>query len=165
MPADAKSLVAAIQLISVYQELLRTMSSMLALGVPDTLLPSGTETLRKAICTMVLSLNRGAIDYTETLGRLRTAYLSLASFIPYEEANAAMQLQTAFAQGNRASLTEDQIEAVMRRGRQIEQEAMLLAKEFDHFAEDREASELLAEIDAMLAGYAIGASQKPDSMF
>lgn len=159
---ESQSLPASIQLVNLYQDLLRTMTGMLALGAPDTLLPARAETLRKAIRTMALSLNRSALDYVETLGRLRTAYLSLASFISYEEAHAAMNLQQAFARGDRKSMSDEEIEVVMARGRRIEQDAAVLAREFDHFAEDREASELLTEIDLLFAELQRNSQRKPD---
>ena len=85
------------------------------------------------------------------LDNLRTAYQSLASFLPYEEANAAALLQAAFDRGDRTYISSRTAVQTVARAQRIEQEAGALAREFDAFLEHNESDDLLSEIDALLA--------------
>lgn len=151
-PESLVKLAAAEQLIAEYADVLQSVTALLATGVPDTLLPATREDIRQAMQVVLRhhaasGLCSAAID----IDTLRNRYLSLASFLPYDEANAAIRLQTAFERGDRAYLATRAAQQAIARCRQIEQDASVLADEFDAMLRTQESSDLLSEIDALLA--------------
>jgi len=145
-------LAAAEQLVAEYTEVLQSIASLLATGVPDTLLPAAREDIRLAIQTVLRHHSAAGLCGTAIdVDSLRNRYLSLASFLPYDEANAAIRLQTAFERGDRAYLATRAAQQAIARSRQIEQDASLLANEFDAMLRTQESGDLLSEIDALLA--------------
>jgi hypothetical protein len=129
---------------------LASVTHLLAFGVADSLLAHSRDEIRQAIRAWV-GLNAGdqALHPGVGLGDLRAAYQSLASFVPYEEANAAARLHLAFDRGDYAYLASPAADAAMRRSRRIEQEAGQLACEFDALLNEPVDS-VLSEVDAFL---------------
>lgn len=138
-------------LIDEYRQVLRDVAALLPLGVPETLLPAGKDVLRAALRREAQIRGRqfGDTAHTEAL---RDAYLSLASFLPYDEANAAACLHAACARGDVTFLSSPAAELAMARARQIEREAGELAREFDALRAPA-ADALLAEIDRFLSDF------------
>jgi hypothetical protein len=152
MELTPPEVVAAEQLLAEYGEVLQSVTPLLATGVPDTLLPATREEICQA--THVVLRRHSASGFCGAnidIDTLRNHYLSLASFLPYDEANAAIRLQTAFERGDRAYLTTRAAQQAIARCRQIEHDASMLAKEFDSMLRTQESGDLLSEIDALLA--------------
>ncbi len=139
------------QLVQEYQQVLQSLSTLLTLGAPETLLPASSDEIRQALRIVARATATGGLAGTTELDRLRTAYQSLASFLPYEEANAAARLQVAFDHGNRTYITSRTATQTVARAQRIEQEAGDLAREFDAFLKHNESDGLLSEIEALLA--------------
>lgn len=151
-PDDSAQLAAAEQLVAEYGEVLQSVTGLLATGVPDTLLPASREEIRHAIQVILQRRSAsGFCDASSDVDNLRERYLSLASFLPYDEANGAIRLQAAFERGDRAYLATRAAQQAIARCRQIEQDASVLAKEFDGLLRTQESGDLLSEIDALLA--------------
>jgi len=151
-PDKSTPLAKAEQLVADYADLLETVSALLATGAPDTLLPAAREDIRQALRTLLRHHAGGGVcSATIDIDGLRNRYVALASFLPYDEANAAIRLQTAFERGDRAYLSTRAAQHAMARSRQIEQEASQLASEFDAMLRTQESGDLLSEIDALLA--------------
>lgn len=151
-PDKTTPLARAEQLVAEYAEVLQSVSALLATGAPDTLLPAAREDIRQAIQTLLRHhAGSGVCGATIDIEGLRNRYVALAGFLPYDEANAAIRLQTAFQRGDRAYLGTRAAQHAMARSRQIEQEASLLASEFDAMLRTQESGGLLSEIDALLA--------------
>jgi hypothetical protein len=151
---ESPSLATAWRLIGNYQSLLESLTVLLPLGVPDSLLPAAMDEIRQAIRVAAQSLLAAGQDGAMRLGELRSAYQALASFIPYDEANAAARLQAAFSRGDRQLMASPMAQKVVLRAQRIEREAGELGREFDALAQDRESNALLAEIDNLLASRA-----------
>ena len=151
-PEGSAQLAAAERLVADYTEVLQSVTALLATGAPDTLLPAAREDIRQAFQTVLRHhSDTGLCGATIDIDSLRNRYLSLASFLPYDEANAAIRLQTAFERGDRSYLATRAAQQAIARSRQIEQDASLLASEFDTMLRTRESGDLLSEIDALLA--------------
>jgi hypothetical protein len=151
-PQDPPELVAAEQLLAEYAELLQSVTALLATGVPDTLLPASREEIRRAMHVVLRRHSASGFCGADVdIDTLRNGYLSLASFLPYDEANAAVRLHAAFTRGDRAFLATRAAQQAILRCRQIEHDASVLAKEFDDMLRPQESSDLLSEIDALLA--------------
>jgi hypothetical protein len=151
-PKSPVQLAAAESLVAEYAEVAQSVTDMLATGVPDTLLPASRDEIRRAFGVVVRHhAAAGCSAGSMNLYSLRNSYLSLASFLPYDEANAAIRLETAFARGDRAYLSTPAAQQAIMRSRQIEQDATVLANEFDGLLRTHESDELLLEIDTLLA--------------
>jgi hypothetical protein len=144
------------QLVRSYQEILRTLSDQLPFGVPDTLLPAKKDTLRRALQKLATAASPSGWSGPSLVSELRVAYVSLANFISSTEAQDATRLHIALARGDRSFLDSDVTVRVTARARRIEQEAAQLGAEFDNLLSDREASNLIAEIDTFLAEFKPG---------
>ena len=152
-PAEPMDLQQARQLVGEYESVLATVSPLLALGAPDSLLPAPPDQLRQAFRTVILAVGGDELAPPTATSELRGAYVALASFLPYEEAYAAARLQTAFDSGDRSFIASRQAEKTMARARHIEQDAAGLAQEFDGWlASGHNSNDVLAEIDQLLAG-------------
>jgi len=151
-PENSAQLAAAEQLLAEYEDVLQSMTALLATGVPDTLLPAPREEIRHAMQVVLRRHSAsGFCGANIDIDTLRNRYLSLASFLPYDEANAAIRLHTAFERGDRAYLATRAAQQAIARCRQIEQDASVLVKEFDDMLRTQESGDLLSEIDALLA--------------
>lgn len=139
------------QLVQEYQQVLQCLSTLLTLGAPETLLPAPRDEIRQALRIVACTTATGGLAGTAVLDRLRTAYQSLASFLPYEEANAAARLQLAFDHGDRTYISSRAAAQTVARAQRIEHEAGELARELDEFLKHNESDGLLSEIDALLA--------------
>lgn len=139
-------------IIDNYLQVLRTVGDLLAFGVPESLLAHEREEIRRAFRDCVKPTDTGTPNTGVNLGDLRTAYLSLASFLPYEEANAAARLQHAIERGDYAFLSSAAAEAATGISRRIEQEAARLAREFDALLGES-TDPLLAEVEALLSQF------------
>jgi len=139
------------QLVQEYRQVLQCLSSLLTLGAPETLLPAPSDEIRQALRAVAHATATDGLTGPTELDNLRTAYQSLASFLPYEEANAAALLQAAFDRGDRTYISSRTAVQTVARAQRIEQEAGALAREFDAFLEHNESDDLLSEIDALLA--------------
>lgn len=137
------------RLIGEYRQLLQDVGALLPLGVPETLLPADKAVLR-AVLQREARSRSGLFGDPAQLETLRNAYLSLASFLTYEEAHAAARLHAACARGDLGFLSSPAAERAMARSRQIEREAGELVHEFDALLA-AEADPLLNEIDGLLA--------------
>jgi hypothetical protein len=137
------------QIVQDYQQVLQRISALLTLGAPETLLPAPKDELRQALRMVV----RGQSSNPTALETLRTAYLSLANFLTYEEANSAARLQAAFDRGDRAFIASPVAAQTMARAQGIEQEASALAREFDELVKQLDSDGLLAEIDCFLSDF------------
>lgn len=142
------------RIIEGYLQILQTVGELLPFGVPDSLLAHPREEIRRALREAAsasggsgLLLNAGV-----NLGDLRTAYQSLASFLPYDEAHAAARLHHAMQRGDYAFLSTAAAQAASGLARRIEQEASRLAREFDALL-GAPADPLLAEVDAFLSQF------------
>lgn len=145
-PGDAR------RLVDEYCQLVNRLSEMLALGIPDSLLPAPVSEIR----TVILALARtqpGPLQECATSEKLRSLYVATASFLPYEEANNAVRLHQAFAHGDRAFISSPQATRAMGRARRIESDATRLAQEFDQAVVAMESGGLLAEIDQFLSDF------------
>ena len=148
---ETQSLTRAQTLAQDYQQVLQSVNELLTLGAPETLLPAAKEEIRQALRRMALTTVSDGLANPMALDRLRTAYLSLANFLPYEEANAAARLQTAFDRGDRTYIGSPIAAQTMARVQRIEQQASQLALEFDAFLRHNESGSLLSDIDTLLA--------------
>lgn len=148
---ESQALARAGRLVQEYQQVLQCVTTLLTLGVSETLLPAPKDELRQSLRLVVRSTATGGLADPAALDTLRTAYLSLANFLSYEEANAASRLQAAFDRGDRSYISSRAAMQTVARAQRIEQEAGVLAEEFDAFLKHNESGGLLAEIDALLA--------------
>jgi len=148
---DSLSLAQACQIAQEYQQVLEDVASLLTLGAPETLLPSPKDVIRQALRIVARHTATSGRTGSTTLDKLRTAYLSLANFLSYEEANAATRLQVAFDRGDRTYISSRAATLTVARAQRIEQEAEGLAREFDEHQKHYESDGLLSEIDALLA--------------
>lgn len=148
---ESPTLAQASPIVQEYQQVLQDVSALLTLGAPETLLPATKGEIRQALRVVARATSGDGLAGSSTLDALRTAYLSLANFLPYEEANAAARLQAAFTRGDRAYISSPAGAQTMARAQRIEQEAGALAQEFDALLKDSETDDLLSEIDALLA--------------
>ena len=150
------------QLVRAYQEVLRTLSDQLPFGVPETLLPAKKDILRRALQKLATAASPSGWSGQTLVSELRSAYVALANFISTTEAQDAMRLHQALSRGDRAFLDSDVTARVTERARRIEQEAAQLGTEFDNLLSDREASNLIAEIDSFLAEFTPGSPNPKD---
>jgi hypothetical protein len=148
---DTLSLITAGKIVQEYQQALQSVATLLTLGAPDTLLPAPKDEIRQAIRNLASAAITGVQVEPMALDTLRTAYLSLANFITYEEANSAARLQAAFDSGDRTYLASRAATQTVARAQRIEQEAGVLAREFETFLKHHESDDLLSEIDALLS--------------
>jgi hypothetical protein len=155
MDYKAESLIPtrARQVVQEYQQVLQRITTLLTLGAPETLLPAPKDELRQALCMLVRATVSSRSANPTTLETLRTAYLSLANFLTYEEANGAARLQAAFDRGDRAYIASPAAAQAMARAQGIEQEASALAREFDEFVKQLDSDGLLLEIDSFLSDF------------
>jgi hypothetical protein len=150
-PLKSQTLAQAGQLVQEYQLIVQGFFTLLTLGAPETLLPAPRDEIRQALRIVACATATGGLSGPRELDSLRTAYQSLASFLPYEEANAAALLQAAFERGDRSYIASRSAAQTVARAQRIEQEAGELAREFDAFLKHNESDGLLTEIDALLA--------------
>jgi hypothetical protein len=143
------TLTQARQIVQEYQQVLQGVVALLTLGAPETLLPASKDEIRQALRRVA----RAKSGDPTVLEALRTAYLSLANFLSYEEANGATRLQAAFDRGDRTYIASPAAAQTVARAQRIEQEASALAREFDellkHFDSDGQSS----EIDSFLSEF------------
>lgn len=139
------------RLVREYQQVLKDISALLTLGAPETLLPASKDKIRQAIQLVAGATVSVGLDGTTAINSLRTAYMSLANFLNYEEALAASRLQTAFDRGEHSYIASRAAAHSVARAQRIELEAGELAHEFDAFQQQNESGSLLSEIDALLA--------------
>jgi hypothetical protein len=137
------------RLVHEYQEILASVSSLLHLGVPETLLPASRDLIFQALCREAQLV----IDEPLAVDAMRNACLRLACFLPYDEALAASQLHRAFERGDQAYITSPAATRTMARAQRIERDAQALAREFDASLRhgDHAATALIDEVDAFLA--------------
>lgn len=147
---QSQALAQAEPLVQEYQQVLQSVAALLTLGAPETLLPASKDEIRQALRIVARATATGGMADPAALDRLRTAYLSLANFLTYEEANAAIRLQAAFDRGDRTYISSRTAAQTVARAQRIEQEAGVLAREFDVFLKDNDSDGLLSEIDALL---------------
>jgi len=151
---DSKGTGGAAQVVEAYRNTLATVAHLLAFGVPDSLLGHSRDEIRQSIQELALLTGAGHMPESATnLAELRAAYQSLASFVPYEEANAAARLHHALEHGEYAFLASPAAELATRLSRRIEQEASQLALEFDAVLGQEHIDPLLAEVDAFLKAF------------
>jgi hypothetical protein len=147
------TLTQARQIVQEYQQVLQGVVALLTLGAPETLLPASKDEIRQALRRVARATASSASADTTALDALRTAYLSLANFLSYEEANGATRLQAAFDRGDRTYIASPAAAQTVARAQRIEQEASALAREFDellkHFDSDGQSS----EIDSFLSEF------------
>jgi hypothetical protein len=143
----------AARIVLEYQLVLQGITALLTMGAPETMLPAPKVRIQQAIRLAVRTSFNGGNDNTATLDTLRTAYLSLANFLTYEEANAAARLQAAFDRGDRAYIASPAAARTMARTQGIEQEASALAREFDDFLKQFDSDGLLSDIDNFLVDF------------
>lgn len=148
---ESLTLAQASQIVQEYQQVLQGVTTLLTLGAPVTLLPAPKDEIRQALRIMARTTDTGGLAGPTALDTLRTAYLSLANFLSYEEANAATRLQAAFDRGDRTYISSRAAVQTVARAQRIEEEAGVLAQEFDAFQKHNESDGLLSEIDALLA--------------
>lgn len=139
------------QLVQEYQQVLQGVVALLTLGASETLLPAPKDEIRQALRLAVRATATGGLADPTALDTLRAAYLSLANFLTYEEANAATRLQAAFDRGDRTYISSRMAAQTMDRAQRIEQEAGALAREFDAYVKNNESDGMLSEIDALLS--------------
>jgi hypothetical protein len=137
----------AARIVLEYKLILQGITAQLTLGAAETLLPAPKDTIQQAIRLVVRTSVKGSTDDTATLDALRTAYLSLANFMTYDEANAAARLQAAFNRGDRTFIASQAAAQTMARTQGIELEASKLAREFDDFLKSSDSDDLLFDID------------------
>lgn len=137
-------------LIAEYSGILKDLSEMLTLGAPETLLPASKDQIRQSIRDVVGHTPFQNTSEAAAYAELRTAYMSLANFIPYEEANAAIRLRRAFSVNDRGYLDAPEAHRIMARVRRMEEEAGRLGVEFDRLA-NSDAWRELDDMDALLS--------------
>ena len=151
-PVETMDLQQARELVGEYKSVLATVSGLLALGAPDSLLPAPPDQLRHAFRSVIQAVAGDELAAPTDASELRGAYVALASFLSYDEAHAAARLQAAFDSGDRGFIASRQAEKTMARARHIEQDAAGLAQEFDGWLTgDHASNDVLAEIDRLLA--------------
>jgi len=148
---ESLTLAQASQIAQEYQQVLQSVTTLLTLGAPETLLPAPKDVIRQALRIVARAAGTGGLAGQTALDALRMAYLSLANFLSYEEANAAARLQAAFDRSDRTYLSSRAATQTVARAQRIEQEAGELAREFDAYQVHNESDGLLSEIDALLA--------------
>lgn len=141
------------QIVQEYQLVLQSVATLLTLGAPETLLPAPKDEIRQALRRVARATASGGLADPTALHTLRTAYLSLANFLTYEEANGATRLQAAFDRGDRAYIASRAAGQTMARAQLIEQEASALAREFDEHLNQLDSDGILSEIDSFLSGF------------
>jgi hypothetical protein len=135
-----------------YQQVLMSVSHLLPFGAPDALLPHSRDKIRQAIRDLARQDSMATVGASIQFDDLRMAYMSLASFVTYEEANIAARLQHALERNQFSFLATAEAEAARKLSRQIEHEAARLTREFDTWVS--EASDpVLTEVDAVLADF------------
>lgn len=142
------------RIIDSYLQVLRAAGDLLAFGAPESLLTHEREKIRQAL-RAAANATAGNADISDTgigLGDLRTAYQSLASFLPYDEANAVARLRHAIERGDYVFLSSAAADAATGISRRIEQEAGRLAREFDALL-GGPADPLLAEVETLLGQF------------
>lgn len=149
--SESLTLAQASQIVQEYRQVLQGVTTLLTLGAPETLLPAPKDEIRQALRIMARTTATGGLADPMTLDTLRTSYLSLANFLSYEEANAAIRLQAAFDRGDHTYISSRAAMQTVARAQRIEQEAGVLAREFDGYQKHDESDGLLSEIDALLA--------------
>jgi hypothetical protein len=157
MHDDTQQLDEAIALLNEYAGVLGAFRELLLLGAPDSLLPAPKSELRQIIRTIVQARARGAAGATD-MALLREAYLSLASFLPYDDAHRAARMHKAYRYGDHKYMASAEGAQVLARARGIESDMSALAKEFDEFIYPLETTDLLADIDALLGKLAANQS-------
>lgn len=150
-PIESLDLAQASRITQEYRQILQSVTTLLTLGAPETLLPAPKDKIRQALCMVARGTDTSGPLGLRTLDELRTAYLSLANFLSYEDANAAARLQAAFDRGDRTYISSRAAMQTVARAQRIEQEAVALAKEFDAQLKQDESDGLLSEIDSLLA--------------
>jgi len=138
------------RLIAEYSDMLKDVPEMLTLGAPETLLPASKDEIRQSIRAVVSHSQFQDMAEMAAFGELRAAYMALANFIPYEEANAAVRLRTAFSTNDQVYLASPEAQRIMVRVRRMEEEAARLGVEFDRLG-NSEAWRQIDDIDALLA--------------
>lgn len=146
---ESVELAQARRLVEEYRAVIESVATLLATGVPDTLLPAPKDALRQAILAVARQACAFTPGDTVTLDRLRAGYASLAGFLPYEQALAAAELIRAGRTGDRHYLNSAEAIRALTRARQIEVEAAHLGREFDRFVCAQHAAEF-AGLDAYL---------------
>jgi hypothetical protein len=142
----------AVSLLNEYKKILADFSSLLTLGAPESLLPAPKATLRHAILTLARAHLLDPTDLTDT-DILRNAFVSLATFLPYDEAHTAAQLLAACERGDMKFMASAAAENAMARARRIEQEASALGREFDEWMHAQGPLGLLSDVDTVLAEF------------
>ncbi len=142
----------AVSLLNEYMKILSDFSSLLALGAPESLLPASKEELRHIIRTFAKTQLLDPADLTDT-DTLRTAYVSLATFLSYDDAHVAAQLHAACQRGDMKFMTSAAAERAMARAQRIEQEASALGREFDEWIHVQGPLGLLSEIEALFGEF------------
>jgi hypothetical protein len=150
---ESLSAAQARQIVQEYQQVLYGVAALLTLGAPETLLPAAKDEIRQALRIVARATASDGSTDSMALDALRTAYLSLASFLTYEEANGAARLQAAFNRGDRAYISSRAAAQTVARAQRIEQEASALAREFDELLKQLDSDGLLSEIDSFLAEF------------
>jgi hypothetical protein len=152
--ANSQQLQRARRLVDLYCALTESIAAMLTFGAPDTLLPATKDKIRQAFRDVIGEESKDASSASRLAG-LRSAYISLAAFLPYDEANAAARLKAAFDRHDHGYIASPAAAQAMACVQKIEQEAGTMAKEFDALLDvnDEEATNLLSEIDSILAEY------------
>jgi hypothetical protein len=147
---ESMTLVQASRIVQEYQQVLLGVAALLTLGAPDTLLPATKDKIRQALRIVARAQASGGSADPMMLDSLRTAYLSLANFLTYDEAYGATRLQTAFDRGDRPYIASRAAAETVARAQRFEQEASALAREFDALLRHCDADGLLSEIDSFL---------------
>ncbi len=137
-------------LIAEYSRMLKDVSEMLTLGAPETLLPASKDEIRQSIRAVVSHTRFQGMAEMAAFGEMRNAYMALANFIPYEEANTAVRLRAAFSANDHVYLASPQAQRIMVRVRRMEEEAARLGAEFDRLA-NSDAWGDIDDINALLA--------------
>jgi hypothetical protein len=132
-------------LVEEYRQVTAGVAGLLASGAPETLLPAPRDAMRQAILAVARQACAFNPEDVVTLDRLRSAYASLASFLPYDQALAATRLVRALETGDRAYMASAEALRAMTRARQIEVEAAHLGREFDRFV----CKQHMAEFDGL----------------
>lgn len=135
------------QLVDEYRGVLHSVSALLALGAPDTLLPATKEEIRLALKNAAQRAHGESFVVEE----LRGAYTALANFLPYEAAEAAARLREALRRGDQSFVSSTAATCIMARARRIEKEALALGREFDEAVKSFRPEAFLSEVDAFMA--------------
>ena len=141
------------RIVQEYLRVLECVADLLTLGTSSSLLPAARDEVRTAIQVVTRNLLRHESPDGMDIDALRTAYLSLASFMSYEEAHAAARLHAAFKRGDQVYIASRVAAQTMHRAQQIEQEASALALEFDALVRQVEDHTLRLEIEHFISDY------------